>query len=242
MRKRSLFFFPLLIAATVAVLAFLFVRLAPGAAIDTPPVVLATPTSTEPGSSGGAEGSDGKAVEVTTETVQAVISALSGAESYSRTVTAETFWSGGSSVREYQVWAHGGSVKIAESSEGRPTKYVLISEGELWIWYSDSSSVYHGAAGALDADRYQSLLSYEDILELDASDILDAGYGSYSGEGCVFVRYIQGELGYENLCFVSVETGLPVSWEIWDGDTLIYSMRSSAVELSTPDDSVFDAP
>lgn len=241
MKKRNTFFF-LLIAAVIGVIAFLLIRLAPGASVDTPPVALATPAVTDPAGPGGPGGQGIQTVEVTPGTVQAVIATLSRAESYSRTMTVESFWSGGSSARQVQVWVRGGSTKIAVSQDAQPAKYILIKDGELWIWYSDSPDVYRGTAGDADADRYQSLLTYEDILELDVSQILDAGYDDYEGEGCIFVRYVQGELGYESLCRVSVGTGLPVSWETWDGDALVYRMSSSPVELSTPDDGVFAEP
>ncbi|MGN1001877.1 MAG: hypothetical protein ACI4PC_03825 [Oscillospiraceae bacterium] len=241
MKKRG-FLFTLLIVAVIGVIAFLLIRLAPGASIDTPPVVLATPGATDSSGAGGPGAQGVQTVEVTPETVQAVIGSLSRTESYSRALTAESFWSGGSSTREIRVWVHGGNTRITESRDGQPEKYVLIKEGALWIWYADSREVYRGTAGDADADRYQSLLSYEDILELDLSQILDAGYEDYEGTGCIFVRYTQGELGYESLCRVSVDTGLPMSWETWDGDSLIYRMNSSPVELSTPDDRVFAEP
>lgn len=241
MKKRSIIFY-ILIVAVIGVIAFLLIRLAPGAATDTPPVVLATPAVTDPTADSSVGGGGVQTVEVTPETVQAVIACLSRAESYSRTMTVETFWSGGSDSREVQVWVHGGSTKITVDQDGSPTKHVLIKDGERWIWYSDSTQVYHGAAGDSDADEYQSLLTYEDILKLDVSRILEAGYDDYEGEGCVFVRYVQGELGYESLCRISMDAGLPVSWETYDGETLIYRMSSSPIELSTPDDGVFAEP
>lgn len=241
MKKRGIFFY-LLIAAVIVVIAFLLIVLAPGAAVDTPAVVLAEPAATEAAGGEGPGGGNVRTVEVSPDTVQAVIATLSRVESYSRTMTVESFWNGGSSVREIQVWAHGGSTKIAIDGGGQPTKYILIKDGERWIWYSDSQNVHHAAAGGSDADEYQSLLTYEDILELDVSQILEAGYGDYDGEGCILVRYVQGELGYESLCCISVDTGLPMSWETYDGDSLIYRMSSSPVELSTPDDQVFAEP
>lgn len=241
MKKRGVFVW-LLMALTVAALAFLFVYLLPRTEIDTAEVVFPTPQATEPGGAGTVGGDDLQTVAVTPETVQTVLARLARTDSYSRRLTVESFWTGGSSREDISVWVHGGNTKLAVSRETGPVKYVLIKNGALWIWYSDSSRVYRGSAGDRDADEYQTLLTYEDVLALDPSCITDAGYANYGGEGCVYVRYVSGELGYESLCYVSVSTGLLTGCETYDGDRLIYRMSASETDISTPDDSVFAEP
>lgn len=85
-------------------------------------------------------------------------------------------------------------------------------------------------------------MSYEEVLGLDSSAITDAGYIRLEDEMCIYVRYSSGEFGYDNVCYVSVDTGLLMGSEIYDGSKLIYRMSSTAPDISTPDDSIFTHP
>jgi hypothetical protein len=223
--------------AGLVVLAF---RLSPGFSVDTPAVVLPQPTAAGEGGSAG-EGDESRVVSVTPETVQAVVARLSRAVSYNRTVTVESFYSGGSRVRSIGVWVSGERTRLVVSSE-QSVKNVLITGDKAQIWYSDSNAVYVGQANSSAADEYQSILTYEELLLLDSADISEAGYEEYGGEDCIYVRYTRGAFGYDCRCWISVSTGLLMGSEVYDGDSLIYRMSSSKPDISTPDESVFAAP
>lgn len=240
MKGKSLFFYILIFLALAAVAVLMFV-LAPSGDVPVEPVGLPTPTATLPGGSQIVRDPP-SVIAVDSDTVQTVIATLERAESYSRSLTVSTFWSGGSASRSVEVWKDRTNVRIRESAEGRPTKNVLLRGGSKWIWYSDGPDIYRGSTAGGDEDAYQSLLSYEDVLELDKSLIRDAGYTDFDGENCIFVRYVSGQLGYESLCYISVNTGLLMGEETYDGEKLIYSMVSSAPDISTPDKDIFEAP
>lgn len=181
--------------------------------------------------------------EVTTDTVQAVIATLSRADSYTRTVTVERFSSGGGSSSSITAWVRGESSRISVN-DGAVTKNILLQNGEIWIWYSDSPGYYRGAAkgGVAMADEYQKMLSYEDILELDPDSITDAGYVEFNGEQCIFAEYVTESLGYRNMVYISVGTGILMGNDEFDGDALIYRMVSDAPDISTPSDEIFAPP
>ena len=71
-------------------------------AMNTPKVVL--PSSSENGSP-AASTQPYQAVEITPETVTAVVATLSRPDSYYRELTVETFWSGGASSTQVQLCA-----------------------------------------------------------------------------------------------------------------------------------------
>lgn len=230
------------IAAALALILVMVLRMAPSTSVDTPAVIL--PTAPLPSESVRPETSpDGeKTVDVTPETVQAAIATLTRADSYSRTVRVETFWPGGSSVTETDVWVRASSARLLISG-GKSEKNVLIRGDELWIWYSDSADIYRGPADGAAADEYQMLLTYEGILDLPVSAMTDAGYTEYSGEKCIYAEFVSGELGYTYSCWVSIDTGLLMGAYVCDTDgTLIYSMTSSRPDISTPDESIFAVP
>lgn len=243
MKARSNILYILIFLVLAATVWFIFLA-APASEIDTVPVILPTAAPDDEDANNGNDADDGpQMIAVTTDSVQTVIRTLSRADGYSRTICAESFWSGGVSRQNIDVWVRDDAAKLAISrANGTDTKYVLIDDGEKWIWYSDSNRVYRGEAAENEADQYQTLLSYEHILELDSECITDAGYIEYGGTMCVYVRYTSGELGYDHICYISVESGLVMGEESYDGETLIYRMSSTVADLSTPEDEVFEHP
>lgn len=241
--KRGLSFY-ILIALALAALAALIFILAPGAAPETPAVHLSSPPAADSAlSPSSAPEAAARLIEITPDTVQTAISTLSRADSYSRALTVQQFWNDGSSTTEIGVWVLGDSTRVTlRDGAGDAVKNILIKGDEKWIWYSDAALVWHGKAREGDADAYQTLLTYEDVLALDKALITDAGYADYNGENCVYVRYGGGALGYENLCYISDSTGLLMGVETYDGDVLVYAMRSGTPDISTPDESVFAEP
>ena len=229
-----------LAAAAAAAIAVLIIRFAQSGSVDTPQVILPTQAAvTEAPPEETAESGD--ALEITPDTVQTAVGLLSRAESYSRTLTVERLWDGGSQTREISVWVRGGSVRISEDAE-QGGRNVLIAGGEMWIWYAGEDGVFHAAADENAADEYQELDSYETLLGLDRSQILDAGYDEYAGEYCIFAEYVSGSFGYTTRVWISVATGLLMRGETWDGDTMIHGVSSSQPDISTPVESVFKLP
>ena len=243
MKKRGAYFYILIVLALMAVGA-LALLLALGRQMSTPAVVLPTPPPADASAPVAPENApDAQVIAVTPDTVQTVIATLRRIESYSRTLDVRDFWSGGSRSRTLAVWRRGDSLRLQiGGSEDRVLENLLLRDGEVWIWYSDSDAVYHGAALPDDFDRWQSLLTYERLLSAPAEDILDAGYTEFSGLSCIFVRWRTGTLGYVSECYIDPDTGLLVGERCYDGQTLIYSMDSSVPDVTTPDERMFALP
>ena len=238
MSKRSKFIIILLIALTAAVILYAIFGM--GRGVETPPVELPDAAPTETASSPEPSGHD--VAELSPETVQSVIALLSRAESYSRTVTIEDIWSGGSSETKLSVWVDGSRTRIRVELPGG-VKNILLRDAKLYIWYDNSSGVYESdIMSASEADEWLRCIDYEELLQLPASAILSTNYELFGGESCICVEYSSGELGYLNRVYVSVSTGLLMGAETYDGDSLIYSMSSSAPSFSAPDESMFRLP
>ena len=242
MKNHGAFFYFILLLALAAVAGMVFL-LAPGREPDTPAVLLPTPTVTA-AAPDDAEAPEAYApLEVTPETVQTVIATLHRIDSYSRTLAVRDYWSGGSRSRSIQVWVYGGATRITVHNEGGGVReQLLLRDTDKWIWYSDDDSVYTGPAAEGDADAYQTIFSYEKVLDLPREDILDAGYTDYAGTWCIYVRCRSGSLGYVSECYIDPDTGLLMGERCYDGETLIYSMDSTAPDVSTPDEALFVPP
>ena len=235
-KLRGRLWLPMLAVTAVAAI-YLLLRLS--FARPEPPVVT-LPSPAAPayatGVPGGEEGL--RRLEVTPETVRAVLASLNRADSYSREITAETFWPGGVWVQTLLVWVRGTSERIVIDGG---TKNILLVGEAAYIWYDDPLTAYVGQTAARDADVWQRMESYEALLTGDVV-ITDAAYVTYNGEPCIFAAFQTQELGYERRLYVSVASGLLIGVETWEGDALLLRMTGSEPDISTPGDEVFHVP
>lgn len=222
----------IVIAAAVTVLLF---SIYGGVTADTAAVTLP--------SAGIVSGTDADSLaDVNPKTVQAVIKTLSRPDSYSRTVTAEDYWSGGGSTTTLKVWVSGGSTRInTDSADG--AENILVTSDGVYIWYDGSKDVFFSdKVSSTTADRWMRALTYESLLSLDASRITGAGYTEYAGENCIWAEYSTPQFGYREREYISVANGLLMGVETYDGDTLIYRTTSGVPTLAAPDAGLFTPP
>lgn len=243
MKKRGVFFYILILLALLAVAVLVFL-LAPGRQQSTPAVLLPTPQPADSAAQTAPEhAAGGELIAVTPATVQTAVETLRRSDNYSRTLSVQDFWSGGRRSRTLRVWVRGDNLRLSIADDGDTTqKNILIKGDEKWIWYSDSGSVYRGPLRPDDADGFQTLLTYEALLDAPVGEILDAGYAAFAERNCIFVRWRAGELGYVSECWIDPVTGLLMGERRYDGEILIYSMESTVPDLTTPDDTVFAEP
>lgn len=238
MSKRSRFIIILLIVLTAAVILYAIFGM--GRGVETPPVELPSAEPTD--STADPDDSEQDIVSLTPDTVQTVVSMLTRADNYSRTVTVEDFWDGGNSSTELSIWEDHGRTRIRVERDGY-VRNILISDGQLYIWYDYSSDVFTSdRIEGTEADMWLRSISYEELLELPSASILSTSYEQFGGESCIYVEYVSGEFGYESCVYISVSTGLLMGARVYDGEELIYQMISSAPELSTPSEDMFTLP
>lgn len=235
-RNRTILVILIGIVIVVAVFSSFGLNLFTG---DTPQIILPTATAPEPSGSGGTEPSatDGPVqVEVTADTVQNVIAALVRPESYYRVVTIEDYWGGGEAgTTTAKVWADSGWVKVESTSPSGVVRTSLVGEGRVSVYYGNSAAPLTGPADEHSADlEGQRIPTYEDVLAMEKEDIAGTGYEEKGGLPCIFVEAADQELGYRERYWVSVDTGLLVAAETWDGEELAYRMYSYALERPCP--------
>jgi len=169
-------------------------------------------------------------VEITPETVQAVIAALNRLESYSRTVT--TTLNG--VVTTAQVWVDGGWTRTDLTGPGGLVAHTIVGDGTVWRWYAGEDAAVSWTADRASADlEGQHIPTYEDVLALDAGQITAAGYEEKNGFACVYVEVSVPELRQIERYWVSADTGLLMAAEtVTDaGGETVYTMTSSAPEI-----------
>jgi len=187
-------------------------------------------------------------VEVTRETVQAVVSTLSRPGTYNREIEIESFWDDGQAVYFIDVAVHDGVTSLRTVPPAGGEKRIIVTADKLYIWYGDDRLPFIGDTGSSGdgyrtADEYQMIATYETILELDIADIIDAGYTEYGGEDCVYVEYLTKKLGYTVRYYVSIELGLITGAEEFDETgALVYRMRAGKCNTGETDPAAFTLP
>ncbi len=165
-------------------------------------------------------------VEVTTETVQGVVATLARPSSYYRTLSVETFWPGGSSAAQVQVWADGGWTHSVQTQPSGVVRHDLTGQDTLYYWYDGAQQYQTAPADEKSSDLAQHIPTYETVLELDPGEITGAGYE------------LRGDVPW-----VSVDNGLLVSAEMEEEEQLVYRMTAySPVQSPCPADAKFSLP
>ena len=180
-------------------------------------------------------------VEVRPDTVQSVIAALTRPPAYTRTVTIERYWDGGSGVSTVTVSAADGWMRLDASSAGAQARHIITDGETTWIWYGGSRR-YISAASVLSQDAEQGIPTYEEVLSLPIERIAAADYRALESVNCIYVETAPDERGYTDRYWVSVDTGLLVAAERTQNETVVYRMAALSAELGGTDAEDFTLP
>ena len=187
-------------------------------------------------------------IEVTRETIQANVSMLSRPDTYSRDVVIETFWEGGQAEYSISINVTDGITSLRILPPVGAEKRIIIAEDTLYIWYRGDKTPFIGAVdssgdGYRTADEWQMLVTYEEILEFDKKDIVDAGYAEYGDDYCIYAEYRSPLLGYTKKYYVSIDIGLVIGAEEYDETgAVVYTMKSGECIIGEADPTAFTLP
>ena len=209
-------------------------------AANTPEVILPSSSAGTGDISGAVDpGQEYQRVEVTPQTVTGVVATLARPSSYYRELTVETFWTGGSSAAQVQVWADGGWTHSVQTQPSGVVRHDLTGEGTLYYWYDGSSLYKQAPADERSSDLAQHIPTYEDVLELE--EIAAAGYENRGELPCVYVEVRRSR--QIQRFWVSVDSGLLVSAEAEENGQLVYRMTAyTPPQTPCPADGRFTLP
>jgi hypothetical protein len=185
------------------------------------------------------DGSGVAKVEVTTETVQNVIATLSRPEAYTRIVTVTTYWSGGSGTTTVKAAVSGSRSRLDATLPSGQVRHTIRTEEETYVWYGSDRTVYTAQNGDISADDEQLIPTYEDLLQIPAEQIVEAGYETHLEQDCIYAATAANEQGYSERYWVAVDSGLLIAAEREQNGEVVYRMESSDLSLGAPDDSAF---
>jgi len=171
-------------------------------------------------------------IEINRETVQDVISSIWRPEVFTRDIIIESFWEGGQASFNINVSVSGDMTSIRIDSPIGLYRRIIITPSELFIWYEGDEVPFAGtpggdASGHRISDEWQMLLTFENILDLNPNDIVDAGLTEFEGVVCVFALYHSPFLNNSRRYYISIDDGLVFAVDGYDSaGMLIYAMRA----------------
>ena len=209
----------------------------------TPSVILPTLTPTPSASTPASTAGDYQRVEVTVDTVQRVVATLERQESYARTLTVETTGEDGTVGKTTaQVVVDGGWTRVTATLPDGRVRHTIVGEEKRYVWYDDQRSWQEYPAQERSADLSQRLPTYEDVLAVVQSDIVDARYAASGELPCVYVAVEVEDLSYVEEYWISVDTGLLVRAESRKGEEVFYRMSGYTVETPATPGQTFALP
>lgn len=241
-QKNRLLIVAAIVALMVAAIAASFGRAF--FAARTPDVIL-SPSGAASGdvSSADNQNQDFQRVEVTTQTVTGVIATLARPGSYYRELTVETFWTGGSSAAQVQVWTDNGWSHSVQTLPSGVVRHDITGEDTLYYWYDGDQQCVTAPADERSSDLAQHIPTYETVLELEPGEITSAGYELRGDLPCILVEVRRSGSGLLQRFWVSVNNGLLVSAESEQDGELVYRMTAyTPVQSPCPTSASFALP
>ncbi len=180
-------------------------------------------------------------VVVRADTVQSAIATLERPARYTRAITIERYYDGGSGVDRSSVYSDGAWMRVDTEHSGGELSHTITDGESVWLWYGSGKQYFHSTA-SFSADEEQGIPTYEDILRMDASRIALADYRVLDSVDCIFVETAADENGYLERYWVSVSNGLLCAAEKLNGEEVVYRMAGMAVDTGEIAADVFVLP
>lgn len=186
-------------------------------------------------------------VEVTPATVQSVIATLARPESYYREVLVEDYLGEGRGygATTAKVWSDSGWTRVEANLPSGVVRTSIVGDGTLWWWYSGDRRAASQTADSHSGDlEGQRIPTYEDVLELEPSEIVAADYEQREGLSCIVVEVERTAADYTSRerYWISVDSGLLVWAETLDGEIEVFRMSAGQVERPVPSGTAFSLP
>ena len=207
------------------------------------PARIVLPQETESGESSDESLDDSSAgrVSVRPDTVQSAIATLERPACYTRSITIERYYTGGSGVDRSTVSVDGVWMRADTEAASGEQSHTITNGEKTWVWYGSGKEYFEGAA-SFTPDEEQGIPTYEDILRLDAKRIAVADYRLLDTLDCIYVETAADAGGYVERYWVSVSNGLLCAAEKLNGEDVVYRMAGMTVDTTAPGADTFILP
>ena len=180
-------------------------------------------------------------LDVTVDNVLQIVAALPSLEAYQCEWTVEWFWYGGSSHAKRLVFFRDGYMKIEmyrPAPDGVLQQTLIFGGGRTFLV---GQSVWQPKQGVFSPESEASLPARETILNLSASDLLEAAYLLWDDRPCVTLVFRVDDV-YTDAYWLSLDDGLPFRMEHREGDRVVYGCTREWLDPTRPEEDVFRLP
>ncbi|MEA4921271.1 MAG: hypothetical protein VB078_10190 [Clostridiaceae bacterium] len=184
-----------------------------------------------------------KGVDIGKDNIKRLIAAMHRPDKYHISVSSTVYHSEGQKTYAVDGYVDGSRSKtVIFGDSGKIEQNCILAGDSVYIWSQGSKTYYHGKAGSFTDDDYSYIPTYEKILQLEDENILSADFSLYNDVYCLFAETTDPATGYRNLYYISVENGLLVGAQSFDGDTLAYALSAEILEFPSDEASIFTLP
>ncbi len=183
-----------------------------------------------------------ESVEVDRTNIKRIVAALQRPGRYHISANSTIYYSGGQSTAAAESYVDGVRSRAILYDGDRPTSNCIISGDRVYLWQEGSAEYYAGSRGSFTEDDYVYIPTYEKVLELPQKDILSASFSLYNEQYCIYIESQSEPNGIRSLYYISVDTGLLIGAQRFDGDTLIYAMSCDLLDMPNDADELFVLP
>lgn len=181
-------------------------------------------------------------VTVDVSNIQAVIASLARPDAYQSRSELTYFYRDTQSVTGCQLWKRDSWVRTSQFLEdGSAGQQALIGPAEVYLWSGEEPYVRFPVQEN-DVDLYGFMPTYEDLLRLDAKDLLAGEVRDVDGRMCLYAVSRDPLTGEEEQWYVLVENGLLLYAEGALEGVPTYAFHLTELQLEQPDENLFLLP
>lgn len=179
-------------------------------------------------------------VEITPQNVTKIVADLKRPAEYSAVNRTTRYWAGGEALKTYKVYVLGDYSRVDGLNADSQVEETVIFTPET-VYMPLGGQDQPMARGEFTPDAAMAMPTYEDVLNINESDIVGAGYVRRNDRPCVWVQTQDG-LGYDIEYWIDLESGLLSGAVARQNGLSAWSFELTGLSLEKPDDNLFVLP
>ena len=183
-----------------------------------------------------------KTITITAENIQSVVASLQRPESYHCQMATVYYYRDTQTTMKSELWKSADYLRISQfTADGQIGQQALLTDRWVYLWGNDTAYNRY-ARQDHDADLYSRTPSYEDLVKMDASQILVGELRELDGALCLYAETQDLITNETEQWYILVENGLLLQTSGTLDDINTYTCYMTSLSLEETDDALFQLP
>ena len=183
-----------------------------------------------------------KTITITAENIQSVVASLMRPESYHCKMSMVYYYRDTQTTMKSELWKSADCVRISQfTADGQIAQQALLTDQWVYLW-GDGTVYNRYARQDSDADLYSRIPSYEDLVKMDASQIMVGELREQDGTLCLYAETQDLITNEIEQWYILVENGLLLQASGTLDGTNTYTCYMTSLALEETDDALFKLP